>query len=305
MPNTDAPTFTLAHLSDPHIGPLPRAQLKDLIGKRLTGYWNWHRSRRLIHDMPMLKRIMVDLTAQNPDHIALTGDLVNIGLPSEFPLALKLVEPLGDPLFVSMIPGNHDAYASNSLPEMLASFGPYMCGDDLGKVTFPYMRIRGGIALIGVSSAIPTAPFLASGAVGPTQTEKIKAMLMAAGEAGFARVVMIHHPPYSEGAHFGRGLRDAPVFEKMLMETGCELVIHGHNHVQSIHHLAGKGGKQIPVIGVASASAVPGTERHKAAYHLYHIRPGKSTYEIEMVTRGVSANNPEIRELDRRNLQAV
>ncbi len=292
--------FRLAHLSDPHIGPLPRPMLHELAGKRLTGYWNWKRSRHLIHDMPMLNRIIDDVVAQKTDHIALTGDLVNIGLPSEFPAALRFVERLGTPDTISIIPGNHDAYARNSLPAMLLSFAPYMCGDDLKDVSFPYMRIRGKVALIGASSAIPTGLFLASGATGAQQIEKIRQMLEAAGQGGFLRVVMIHHPPHSEGAHFGRGLRDAPAFERMLRDAGAELVIHGHNHVQSVTMLERRKGASIPVIGVASASAVPGTARHVAAYHIYELSVANGAAKLEMITRGCLDGSAAIRELDRR-----
>src|SRR4051794_28797914 len=33
--------FTLAHLSDPHLPPLPAARLRDLASKRALGYLNW------------------------------------------------------------------------------------------------------------------------------------------------------------------------------------------------------------------------------------------------------------------------
>ena len=36
--------FTLAHLSDPHLAPLPAPRWSELIGKRVTGYINWQRS---------------------------------------------------------------------------------------------------------------------------------------------------------------------------------------------------------------------------------------------------------------------
>ena len=42
-------TFTLAHLSDPHLPPLPQARLRDLAGKRVLGYLNWTRNRHKYH----------------------------------------------------------------------------------------------------------------------------------------------------------------------------------------------------------------------------------------------------------------
>ena len=290
--------FRLAHLSDPHVGPLPTLRLGDLAGKRLTGYVNWTRGRKLIHNMAMLERLMADVRAEAPDHIALTGDLVNLGLAAEFPLALKLVTRLGSPEHVSIVPGNHDAYVRGSLSAMLRHFSPYMRGDDLSEPSFPYMRIRGRVALIGVSSAIPTAPFLASGAVGERQIGKLRGMLEAAGHAGFVRVVMIHHSPLP-AEHFGRGLRDHASFCRLLREMGAELVLHGHNHRQSTLPIERRGGHTIPVIGVASASAVPGTTHHRAAWHLFEISINENGLKIEMATRGVAPGSEALKELSR------
>ncbi len=279
-------TFRLAHLSDPHIGPVPNPSLHELMSKRLTGYWNWKRSRQAIHNMPMLEAIIEDIKTQNIDHIALTGDIVNIGLPAEFVNAESIIKRIAAPQNLSIIPGNHDAYCANSFPAMLKHFSPYMRGDDLAQATFPYMRIRNKTALIGISSAIPTSPFLASGKVGNTQIERTRHMLEAAGNAGFVRVVMIHHPPHKHGAKWGRGLRDSAAFMKMLREAGAELVIHGHNHVQSVEMHAHRNGTTIPIIGVASSSAVPGTHHHMAAYHIYEFKVDETKASLTMITRG-------------------
>src|SRR3974390_3813832 len=76
--------FTLAHLSDPHLAPLPEPSWFELIGKRVTGYINWRRKRHLIHNPAVLAAIVADVKAQAPDHIAVTGDIANIGLAAEF-----------------------------------------------------------------------------------------------------------------------------------------------------------------------------------------------------------------------------
>ncbi len=73
--------FLLAHLSDPHVGPLPRPRRRELIGKRVTGYLNWTRSRSRIHDMAVLAQIVTDMKAHHPNHVAMTGDISNLGLP--------------------------------------------------------------------------------------------------------------------------------------------------------------------------------------------------------------------------------
>jgi 3',5'-cyclic AMP phosphodiesterase CpdA len=279
--------FVLGHLSDPHVGPVLRPRWRELAGKRFTGYLNWRRGRHLIHDMPTLERITADMLAHKPDHVALTGDLVNIGLESEFVTAQRYIERIGDGDFVSVVPGNHDVYVRSSFRYFVASATPWMTGDGAKQASFPYTRVRGGIALIGLSSGVPTAPLLASGELGDTQLRALAAALDETKKAGHLRVVMIHHPPTRNGANLGRGLRDARAFEKVLSVNGADLVIHGHNHRHSVVRISGPDGSEVPVVGVPSASAIPGSLSHRAAYHLYSIERRAGTVSIEMQARGL------------------
>ncbi len=281
-------SFLLGHISDPHVGPVLRPRWRELAGKRFTGYINWRRGRHLIHDMAMLERITADLLAHQPDHVALTGDLVNIGLESEFVTAQRYIERVGGAEFVSVIPGNHDVYVRSSFKYFAASASPWMTGDGSAKVAFPYVRLRGGVALIGLSSGVPTAPLLASGECGETQLRALALALEAAKQAGHARVVMIHHPPHRNGATLGRGLRDARAFEKVIAVQGADLVIHGHNHRTSVERIPGPDGSTVPIVGVASASAVPGSINHRAGYHLYRIGRDGDRVTIEMRSRGLT-----------------
>jgi 3',5'-cyclic AMP phosphodiesterase CpdA len=289
-------TFLLAHLSDAHIGPLPRPLKRDLIGKRFTGWLNWNRGRSARHDMNVLARIVEDMKAHKPDHIAMTGDILNLGLPTEFPLASAWLNTLGAPEDVSFVPGNHDAYVRGSMPHLVRTFAPWteQCGD--GLASFPYLRVRGDVALIGLSSGLPTAPLIASGRLGFEQLQKFAKLLDET--RGLARVVMIHHPPYKLGSTPGRRLTDARAFESILAHHGAELVIHGHNHRRMLASLPSPGGPT-PVVGAASASAVPGSLRHRAAWNLYCIDRRGDGWFIEMRTRGLLPDSREIGELER------
>ena len=301
-------TFVLAHLSDPHIGPLPPVPFRKLLNKRLTGTLNWHSSRATIHNMDVLEAIFDDILAHNPDHIALTGDLVNVGYAPEFQQALARTQRLGDGHKVSIVPGNHDAYTGESLPEMLKVFRPFMRDDaSEGEATFPYLRKRSNIAFIGVNTGIPTLPFFATGALGAFQRARLAAMLDEARQEGLFRVVMIHHPPLRRAARFGRGLNDAEAVTELLAEHGAELVLHGHNHRHSLHLVEESQGAEgrnagkekpgtIPVLGVASASAVPGTPRHRAEYHL--IRIDTKTGAMDITRRGFREHGLEIENID-------
>ena len=280
--------FLLAHLSDAHIGPLPKPHARELMGKRLTGFINWNRRGRL-HNMAVLAKLVADMQAQKPDHIAMTGDILNIGLTAEFPFAREWLESLGPEHDVSFVPGNHDAYTRSSVRHVSATFAPWVSDQPVtartSEVEFPYMRRRGEIALIGLSSAIPTAPFLASGALGHEQRDALEIMLAETRKEGLARVIMIHHPPHKIGASTGRGLRDSRKFEDIIARHGADLVLHGHNHRSSVARLPGPYGI-VPVVGVASCSAVPGTPGHRAAYHLFEIERGKDRWQVSGAKRG-------------------
>ena len=183
-------SFLLAHLSDAHIGPIPRPNLAELLGKRATGYVNWLRKRAAQHDMSLLARLVDDLLAQKPDHVAMTGDIVNIGLSGEIALAREWLGRLGGPEQVSFSPGNHDAYVPQAMALLNETFAPWSRGDD-GAVGFPYLRRRGGVALIGLSSGVPTAPFVASGRLGAKQCADLAELLERAEAEGLARVVLL------------------------------------------------------------------------------------------------------------------
>ena len=76
---------------------MPRARRRDLFGKRVLGYVNWHRGRKLVHRRDILDMLTQDIVERKPDHIAVTGDLVNLGLPEEFVLAAEWLRHLGPP----------------------------------------------------------------------------------------------------------------------------------------------------------------------------------------------------------------
>jgi 3',5'-cyclic AMP phosphodiesterase CpdA len=280
--------FRIAHLTDPHVGPLPRPALRQLLSKRITGWYNWHRSRGMLHDMELLASLVADIHDQAPDHIACTGDVCNIGLKAEWPTSRVFLEGLGRPDRVSFVPGNHDAYVPGALEGLLGHVGPWTRGDDGSEQRFPFLRRRGPIALIGLSSAIPTLPFVASGRVGKRQMKVAEEMLGDLGRDCYCfRIVLIHHPPHRSGAEPGRNLTDARAFEAMIERVGAELVLHGHMHVGSLAHLKGPRGP-VPVIGAPSASARSGALTHQAGYHLFTVGEDATGYYLTAELRGLT-----------------
>ncbi|MFD0986631.1 metallophosphoesterase family protein [Methyloligella solikamskensis] len=286
--------FKLAHLSDIHLSPIPHARRRDLLSKRIIGYVNWHRGRKLVHRREVLDMLTRDMLARNPDHIAVTGDLVNLGLPEEFKRAAQWLEELGPPDHVTAIPGNHDAYVRLNPERGTGLWTPYMEANPAGEELFatppkgfPFVRRYGDIALIALSSAIPTMPFLAAGRVGSTQRSYLAKALTELGKHDLFRVVLIHHPPLPGLAPWRRALRDREKIKKILKECGAELALHGHNHEGSVEQIETISGL-CSVVGVPSASEAMDDGEPAAGYNEYCISRVNSGWQCEMGIRSAS-----------------
>jgi len=283
---TEKIMFTLAHLSDPHLAPLPAPRWTELLGKRVTGYINWQRKRRFIHDPAALAAIIADVKTQSPDHIAVTGDIANIALAAEFPRGRDWLERLGTAHDVTVVPGNHDVYVREAASFAARQWGAFMCDDD-GVEGFPFVRRRANIVLIGLSTGVPTAPFLATGWLGTRQLIELTATLKKLKNEDLFRIILIHHPPVSEAAQHKR-LLDAQVLKRIIATHGAELLLHGHDHLHMINWLHGPDDTRVPAVGVPSASVAPGAVQESAAYNLYRIEGTRGAWRCELISRGLN-----------------
>ncbi|MGZ5829868.1 MAG: metallophosphoesterase family protein, partial [Xanthobacteraceae bacterium] len=166
----------------------------------------------------------------------------------------------------------------------------YMRSDGDNEVSFPFVRRRGSLAIVGLSSAIATPPFRATGKLGDEQLQRLRDVLSQLALQNVFRVVMIHHPPASDVGHRSERLLDAGAFVAVLAEAGAELIIHGHKHINSVSWLGGPDRRRIPVVGVPSASAALGGKWEAAGYNLYHIDGHDSEWRCRMVTRAAGAD---------------
>src|ERR1700759_4627273 len=279
--------FTLAHFSDPHLPPLPKPRLRELAGKRVLGYLNWTRNRHKYYRREVLDALVRDLQAQTPDHIAVTGDLVNLALAAEFGLARAWLQSVGQADRVTAIPGNHDAYVRATRHRFVESFGDYLRGDEPALQDFPFLRRRGPVALIGLSSAVPTAPFMATGTLGATQIAALERILVSLSTQQVFRVLLVHHPLRSDSRP--KRLTDSASLIALLKKHGAELILHGHDHIHSTMWFDGPD-RKIPSIGVPAASALARGRHPAAAYNLYAIEREGNAWRCEQVSRGIGGN---------------
>lgn len=300
--------YRLAHLSDWHVTPLDDCQWRDLANKRFLGWLSWRQRRRHLHRADILRALFKDLKRLTPDHVSVTGDLTNIALPAEFESAAGLLAELGPPAWVSVVPGNHDAYVSTPRATTWDLWSEYMVSDEIleersssaeslpapAPDEFPTVRIRGPVVLVGVCSAVPTPVGFASGRVGSDQLERLASTLAELRARELCCVVLIHHPVVDEGFSRRRRLVDSADLRSVLRDVGADLVLHGHGHLSLRNEIEGPEGP-IPVVGVRSSSHSEGHERRRAQYHLFEIeRAAVSTgarFRFRLMTRGYDAGS--------------
>lgn len=297
-------TYRLAHISDCHLGPLPVVRRHELASKRVLGYINWQRNRAKAFVAGTTETLLADMQAQSPDHIAVTGDLVNLGLEAEFENAGRFLTTLGSPENVTAIPGNHDAYVPGALDRFNAHCAPYLTSDPdtastanlADSVPYPVLRKRGPLAIIGLSTAHASGPFMATGAVDRGQRDRMEAELLS--HSGQFRVVLIHHPPFDKAGPWYKRLVGAKRVREIWQRTGAELILHGHTHLPTRRTVPGPDGP-IAVFGVASAAQAPGGHRPAASYTLFEISESDEAWTVTAIRRGYPHAGGDISELAR------
>jgi 3',5'-cyclic AMP phosphodiesterase CpdA len=296
--------FVLAHLSDLHLSSLIGVRPRELMDKRILGYLSWRHRRRREHRSDVLDALRADLQEEPLDHIAITGDLTHIGLPREFREAADWLAKLGPPQNVTVVPGNHDAYVRESWHDTFAQWSPYMRADPRGDAAksdgegsaatqahlsdaFPTLRVRRHVALIGLSTALPSAPFLATGRLGERQLARLDSLLAETGASGLFRIVLLHHPPGRHTVRWRKSLRDGHALRDILTRHGAELTLHGHAHFSAATFLDGASRRNL-AIGVPSASAIGRHADRHATYHVYRIRREGEGWRLRVAVRAYS-----------------
>ncbi len=272
-------------LSDPHLSTLEGVGLSRLLSKRLLSYISWRRKRRYEHRPEVLDALLEDLQGQSLSQRLVSGDLTHTGLPEEFHQARAWLERLGEPGEVAVIPGNHDALVATPWEDSFALWQDYMCSDDgtgTGDGLWPSLRIRDEVAFIGLSSACPTPPLMASGVVDAGQLEALSGLL--AETRGKFRVVSVHHSPVPGVEKWRKSLRNAAQLAAVIESQGAELVLHGHGHRARRDLLGGRDG-DVPVFSVPSASALGLHGADVAAYNCYTVQREASGWDLSVESR--------------------
>ena len=251
--------FLLAHVTDPHFRGFAGAGPTDFLNKRALGTLNLLLNRTRKHKMQLLEELRLDMRAQAPDHLALTGDFANVALDGRVAGRAGVDRHLRrsargdqrDPREPRRLrrDGGRAARvreAVRALHGARSAAPPGRARPTRRPADYPFVHLRDELAFVGVSSSVATGDLGAWGRIGEAQLGRLEAMLAASELAGKTRVVLIHHPPVRQKHGEERNLNDRAALAAVLARVGAELVLHGHDHQDEHAELAGPGGKRIP-----------------------------------------------------------
>lgn len=278
--------LTLAHVSDLHLPYEPHLSWRQRFSKRQLSVWSWQK-RHAVQSSDVLAALAEDLRAHAVDHVLVTGDITNFSLPGEFRQAAEWLSALGPADRISLVPGNHDALVPVPAAEGLGLWDRWtrLRGD------WPFVHRVGEVSLIGLNSALPTAPLLARGRLGTAQLARLEAALTAEGESGQVRIVMLHHPAAAGAIGWRKALADGDELRAVLRRAGAELVLHGHARNARQDTIEGPAGS-IPSLCVPSSTALPNPQDEGARWHCLRLvgEAGERSIEVTVRRWSVSAH---------------
>jgi 3',5'-cyclic AMP phosphodiesterase CpdA len=281
----------IAHFSDLHLLALEGVPARRFLNKRFTGWVNLRLKRGSIHRAAYVRAIAREIARLDVEHVVVTGDLTNLALETEFELARDLFERelALEPARVTIVPGNHDLYTRGALATRRFEryLAPYLQSDlpelavDVAGVRFPVVKLRGPVAIVAITSAVPRAPLVAAGEVGRAQIAALARVLAHAEVARRVPVVALHHPPVHGWSGLKariEGLRDAPALLAELRPLARGLVLHGHLH-RRIQRAVPTAAGHLVQVGATSASLHHEDPDRMAGFNLYHVGEGAPRVE--------------------------
>jgi 3',5'-cyclic AMP phosphodiesterase CpdA len=271
----------IAHVSDLHVlSPRGFEWREALFNKRLTGYANLLRHRGRVYRREHLAAVLA-AAARAADHLVVTGDVTNLSLEREFEEARALLDGAARSLEVTVVPGNHDVYLPRTHRERRFAhhFGAFLRSDlpelarDLPAGPFPCVKLRGPVALVALSSAVPRPPFVASGHLGHAQLAALREVLAHPEVARRTPVLLVHHPPVDGRGRLAvlrDGLVDAGALRAALAPLARGLVLFGHLHVRLRRRLRTAAGA-LDVVAASGAALDHPDLAVRAGFNAYVI----------------------------------
>lgn len=283
----------VAHFSDLHVLALDGVSRTRFLNKRFTGLVNLRLKREHKHRPGHVRAVAREISKAAVDHVVITGDLTNLALEQEFDAVRRLIEDelQFDAANVTVVPGNHDLYTRGAMraQRFTRSFARYLESDlpdlaaELSLGRFPVVKLRGPLAIIGMSSAVPRPPLVASGELGAKQIDALARILGHDEVKRRTPILALHHPihnPSSRVKTWVEGLVDATELADAVAQVERGLLVHGHLHNRMQRSYPTRAGSLLAV-GATSASLHHDDHHRMAGFNLYEFDGAGGLLKVE------------------------
>jgi 3',5'-cyclic AMP phosphodiesterase CpdA len=266
---------TISHLSDLHLiedGYRARSEADRRRLEFLTFGRNKDPKRRRLRAIAALRAAW----ETGADHLVITGDLTEDGVDAQFGVLAEVLDASPWPAArVTLVPGNHDAYAGDGAFER-ALAGPlarFAATSRPGAIT-----VLANALLVAASTSTYQAYGRATGSITNEGFDAIARSAELASRTGRAAIVAMHHAPFGHAfapLAWIDGLREHARMNALLAAHDALHVLHGHTHVERDLPVRPGGSPR-----VFSARAVVEGE---GAIRRYEVRFGRVTPAREPV----------------------
>ena len=276
----------IAHISDLHILDLAGVRAGRFANRRLLGGVNLVLRRARQYRADILERLIEDVLREDVDHVAITGDLSNLALESEFERVFHLIKLLGGYARVSVVPGNHDYYTGGAIEAR--RFEKYFHGfmyqgyTDLGTVFYPYTKVLDDVLIVGLNSACHTTPPMAYGTISAKQLDAADKLLSSTRFRNLRKVVLLHHTLHRRAWHTEATTRlvNRENLLRVLMRNRVDLALYGHDHLGRIWEM-NEGGHRLHLVNCGSSTRLGPQPHQRARYRLITLELERGVHRIQ------------------------
>jgi 3',5'-cyclic AMP phosphodiesterase CpdA len=263
----------LGHISDLHLsdrGRYPR-----------NGYSPRDCDR---HSIRLAQRLLEQLTAAEVDHLVVTGDLTLSAEASEFEKAARLLRGWAEAGKLTVVPGNHDLWTSESVKtaRFLRMIGPDGLGMRKPAAAYPFAALPvPEVAIVALdSSQFGEEPMETPGLIGSAQLQACRELVREHVKEGRAVLLALHHHLVlpreripSDALVARMPLFDADKIVRMVSDVRVAGVLHGHRHCAFRLDIPGAAGPT-PVLCAGSATRVSDEPARRARAFVYDVDRG-------------------------------
>ena len=263
----------LGHLSDLHVSDRARYPRNG----HATRDCDRHQSR-------LAQKVLEEFEASGVEHLVVTGDLTLTGEATEFEKAGKMLRKWSESGRLTVVPGNHDVWSSDSVrtSRFLRMMGHDGKGMKRPEATYPLAVLASpDVAIVALDSTQHGEdPLTTPGLIGTAQLQSCRELVREHASEGRAVLLALHHHLLlprervpSDAMVARMALQDADKLIRLVADLRVAGVLHGHRHCAFRVDVPGAGGPT-PVLCAGSASKVSDEPIRRARGYIYEVDRG-------------------------------